>query len=279
MRRYFIHNGFSEVGPFTIDKLKEHQLKSDTPIWYEGLQNWTIAGNIDELKSIIETDALPPKFTKSDDVVSNVHPPKFINNSVDKALKPTPRKNKATRNVLIVLGIFALLFMGLMVLSYIEDDSYYDANGNLIETNNAAAAAERNRINEELTIKNRNYRNNFEKYIRVSTNQYSYNEFGGISNLDVIVFNDTEYTLNEVIVNVDYIKDSGDIYKNESVILNNIPPYQNKSASAPESSRGTSVAVRMDGIRSKKMHFCFFATNGIGTYTEPEFPEDPFFCR
>ena len=176
MRKYFIHNGFSEVGPFTIDKLKEHQLKRDTPIWYEGLQNWTIAGNIEELKSIIESDALPPKFTKIEDVVSNVNPPKFINDSVQNSLKPTPRKNKATKNVLIVLGMFGLLFMGLMVLSYIVDDSYYDANGNLIETDDAAlnAAAERNRINEELTIKNRNYRNNFQKYIRVSTNQYSY---------------------------------------------------------------------------------------------------------
>jgi hypothetical protein len=49
--------------------------------------------------------------------------------------------------------------------------------------------------------------------------------------------------------------------------------------SAPESSRGTSVDVRMDGINSKKMHFCFFVTNGIGTFSEPEFSEDPYFCR
>lgn len=39
--------------------------------------------------------------------------------------------------------------------------------------------------------------------------------------------------LNEVNVNVDYIKDNGEIFKSEIVTLNNIPAHQNKSASAP----------------------------------------------
>jgi hypothetical protein len=281
MRKYFIHNGVAENGPFSIEQLKEFPLKNDTPVWYEGLQNWTIVGNINELKSLVEIDALPPKFDKFTFDISNIKPPRFIDPTELNFQKPTPRKKKTTRNIVIVLGVLSLLFMGLMAFSYADSDSYYDENGNLIEINNAASIdeTERNRINEELTIKNRNYRNNFEKYIRVSTNQYSYNVLGGISNLDVIVFNDTEYMLNEIIVNVDYIKDNGDIYKSESIIINNIPPYQNKSVSAPESSRGTSVDVRMDGINSKKMHFCFFVTNGIGTFSEPEFPEDPYFCR
>lgn len=74
--------------------------------------------------------------------------------------------------------------------------------------------AEKDRINAELTVeKNRRYRNNIEQYVGASTNQHSHNELGGISNLDIIVTNNTEYLLNEVNVAVDYIKDSGGIYK------------------------------------------------------------------
>ena len=64
MRKYFIHNGETENGPFDIEQLKTMQIKSETPIWYEGLQSWTIAGNVEELKSIIISTSTPPKFEK-----------------------------------------------------------------------------------------------------------------------------------------------------------------------------------------------------------------------
>ena len=64
MRKYFIHNGETENGPFDIEQLKSMQIKSETPIWYEGLQNWTIAGNVEELNSIFMSASTPPKFEK-----------------------------------------------------------------------------------------------------------------------------------------------------------------------------------------------------------------------
>jgi hypothetical protein len=281
MRKYFIHNGETENGPFDIEQLKSMQIKSETPIWYEGLQNWTVAGNVEGLKAIIISTSTPPKFENFAQQNSNVHPPSFRKMSFETNQNSEPKKSKTLRNVLIGVGVLALLFIGITIASN-NSEPTYNENGEFIGVDSSATSVideERNRINEELTIKNRNYRNNFEKYIRVSTNQYTYSELGGILNLDVIVTNDTDYMLNEVNVNVDYIKDNGDIFKSEIVTLNNIPAHQNKSASAPESNRGTSVEVRMDGITSKKMHFCFYATNGIGTYSEPENSNDPYFCK
>ena len=281
MRKYFIHNGETENGPLDIEQLKSMQIKSETPIWYEGLQNWTIAGNVEDLKSIIISTSTPPKFKNFAQQNSNVHPPSFRKTSFEPNQNFEPKKSKTLRNVLIGVGVLAVLFIGLSIASN-NSEPTYNENGEFIGVDSAATSVvdeERNRINEELTIKNRNFRNNFEKYIRVSTNQYTYNELGGISNLDIIVSNDTDYMLDEVNVNVDYIKDNGEIFKSEIVTLNNIPAHQNKSASAPESNRGTSVEVRMDGITSKKMHFCLYATNGIGTYSEPENANDPYFCK
>lgn len=280
MRKYFIHNGETESGPFDIEQIKTMQIKSETPIWYEGIQNWTTAGNVEELKLIVISTSNPPKFEKFTQQNTNVNPPSFSKQNYENNQNVIPKKSKTLRNVLIGLGVAALLLISLNLISK-NSEPIYKENGEFIGVDTAAVTLdfEKDRINEELTIKNRNYRNNFEKYISVSTNQYTYNELGGISNLDVIVTNDTDYMLGEVIVNIDYIKDNGGIFKSEILTLNNIPAHQNKSASAPESNRGTSVQVRMDGIRSKKMHFCFYATNGIGTYTEPENSNDPYFCK
>lgn len=280
MRKYFIHNGVTENGPFDIEQLKTIQIKNETPIWYEGLQNWTIAGNVEELKSIIVSISTPPKFEKFAQQSTNANPPSFMRPSYENNQNFEPKKSKTLRNVLIGVGVLALVFIGLSLASN-DPEPIYNENGEFIGIDNSKVAvdSEKDRINEELTIKNRNYRNNFEKYIKVTTNEYTYYELGGISNLDVIVANDTDYMLNEVNVNIDYIKDNGEIFKSEIVTLYNIPAHQNKSASAPESNRGTSVEVRMDAITSKKMHFCFYAKNGIGTYAEPENSDDPYFCK
>ena len=56
------------LGPFTLEKLKEKELKSSDLIWYEGLADWTPAGNLDEFakKSIAPVPRQPqPKFSFS----------------------------------------------------------------------------------------------------------------------------------------------------------------------------------------------------------------------
>ena len=152
---------------------------------------------------------------------------------------------------------------------------YATATDNSIEYDEAPEPLDASiAINDALTQKNRNYRNNIEDFVGATTNQYSYNEFGGISNLDIVVTNNTDYMLNDVAVNVDYIKDSGGIYKSEIVFIRNIPAHQDKTASAPESERGTSVNVNVQSISSKKMHMCY-----DNTFAPKAGDIDPYFCR
>jgi hypothetical protein len=271
MRTYYIHNGEREVGPLTIEDLKVLHVTAETPIWYEGLPEWTTAIKITEVKTALQLSVPPPAFGSS-----KVTPPPY---SAGSALPPV-KKSKLGRNVLIGIGVVVFGLISLALIGSAIDDEY-DA-GNNDGANNDSAIEAVPAVDEglrALTLKNREFRNNFEKYIRVSTNRYSVDTFGGISNLDVIVSNDTDYTLNEVTVNVDYIKDNGGIYKSEELIFYNVPAHQNVSLSAPDSPRGTSVDLRMDAIRSKKMHFCFYAMNGRGQITEPANPIDPYFCK
>ena len=276
MRKYFIHNGETENGPFDIEQLKSMQIKSETPIWYEGLQNWTIAGNVEDLKSIIISTSTPPKFENFAQQNSNVHPPSFRKTNFEPNQNFEPKKSKTLRNVLIGVGVLAVLFIGISIASN-NSEPTYNENGEFIGVDSAATSVvdeERNRINEELTIKNRNYRNNIEQYVGANTNRYSYSELGGISNLDIIVTNNTEYLLDEVNVNVDYIKDNGGIYKSEIVTIYNIPAKQDKSVSAPESDRGTSVEAKIQTISSKKLHMCY-----DNTFAPKAGKIDPYFCK
>lgn len=275
MRKYFIHNGETENGPFDIEQLKTMQIKSETPIWYEGMQNWTVAGNVEELKSIIIFTSTPPKFEKFAQQNTNVNPPNFPKPNYGNNQNFEPKKSKTLRNVLIGVGVLVMVFIGLAIASS-NSEPTYNENGEFIGADSSAVAVddEKNRINEELTIKNRNYRNNIEQYVGANTNRYSYNELGGISNLDIIVANNTEYLLDEVNVNVDYIKDNGGIYKSEIVTVYNIPAKQDKSVSAPESDRGTSVEAKIQTISSKKLHMCY-----DNTFAPKVGEIDPYFCK
>lgn len=43
MKKYFIHNGIEHQVPFDLYDIKAKLIKKDTPIWYEGISDWTIA--------------------------------------------------------------------------------------------------------------------------------------------------------------------------------------------------------------------------------------------
>ncbi len=63
MKKFYIHNGTEQMGPFDIDDLKSKDIHAETPIWYDGLDNWTTASKVDELKEILRT-ATPPPFNQ-----------------------------------------------------------------------------------------------------------------------------------------------------------------------------------------------------------------------
>ena len=117
-------------------------------------------------------------------------------------------------------------------------------------------------------------RNNITNLIQVTTNQFSVDAFGGISNLNVIVSNNTNYTIDEVIVAIDYIKKNDGIYKTEYLTFNNIPANQNKSLSAPDSDRGLLVKLTKQTITAAAINLCF-DNNITPIIGDP----DPFRCN
>ena len=64
MRYYFIKDGDNELGPFTIKQLKARSIKKATSVWFAGLEEWTYAGQVFELKELFAINVPSPAFPK-----------------------------------------------------------------------------------------------------------------------------------------------------------------------------------------------------------------------
>jgi hypothetical protein len=71
MKKYFYSNGQDKVGPLSIEELKIEDIKPDTLIWHEGLDDWTPAIDIEEVKLILELN--PPDVSSTDDIIVEIN--------------------------------------------------------------------------------------------------------------------------------------------------------------------------------------------------------------
>lgn len=58
MKKYYLHNGTESSGPFDIEELKAKNITTKTPVWFEGMERWKTAGEIEELLSLFIS--IPP---------------------------------------------------------------------------------------------------------------------------------------------------------------------------------------------------------------------------
>jgi hypothetical protein len=59
MKKYFYSNGQEQVGPLTLEELKQQDIQPKTLIWFEGLEEWTPAGELVEMRHILELKPPP----------------------------------------------------------------------------------------------------------------------------------------------------------------------------------------------------------------------------
>ena len=126
---------------------------------------------------------------------------------------------------------------------------------------NKAASGTSTATTKEDDTQNRQIRNQINELIPIKTNQYTVDGWGGITNLNIIVKNNTDYTIDKITVAIDYIKKNGDTYKTEKLTFENIPPHQDKSLAAPDSNRGLSVNIKKQTITSTQLKLCYDASN------------------
>jgi uncharacterized membrane protein YhaH (DUF805 family) len=63
MKKYFYSDGKEKHGPLSLEELKQEYIPNETLIWFEGIDGWTPAGKLDEMKPILELQP-PPIFSE-----------------------------------------------------------------------------------------------------------------------------------------------------------------------------------------------------------------------
>jgi hypothetical protein len=111
MKQYYIYVGNEQSGPFTIDILKDKQIKSDTLIWHEGLLDWQKASEIDDLKILLSSATPPIKKVNTPPVIPNIQEQQ-IENIPDENSQPNKilgiRKNIFIYSVLCIAFIICI---------------------------------------------------------------------------------------------------------------------------------------------------------------------------
>lgn len=111
MKKYYLHNGIEEEGPFSFDALKDKNLEKSTEIWYEGLPDWTTVGEVEELKSLLKKATPPP-------IKQKVTPP------VKKEIVQVKKKQPKSKKVIFIKLILACcaVFIGIIgILNFMQN--------------------------------------------------------------------------------------------------------------------------------------------------------------
>lgn len=122
MQYYYSNNGVDQKGPFELGELQRQGVTAQTLVWYEGLANWTPAGQLPELASIFAQTPV-----RTEPPVTSYQPPAgYPGPEMAAAVGSQPmqyqaynanRENNAMAIASLVLGIVGLVTMGCFVMS------------------------------------------------------------------------------------------------------------------------------------------------------------------
>lgn len=110
-KKYYLIVDEIQKGPFTVEELKDFNLKKDDLVWFEELEDWTPLAKIEELSSLVKK--VPPP------IKTNVVLPPPIKKEVDKIEK----KSFLAQNKWYVLGGIGLVILLMIAILTQNEDS------------------------------------------------------------------------------------------------------------------------------------------------------------
>ena len=106
MKKYFLHTGAEQQGPFDIEDLKAKHITKETSIWFKGLPDWTTAEQVDELKVLFDSNT-PPPFNKQ----PATPPPIYKTSAPYISNDQLPSKKKSHSGLIIIIIILLLIIV------------------------------------------------------------------------------------------------------------------------------------------------------------------------
>lgn len=95
-------------------------------------------------------------------------------------------------------------------------------------------------------------KNSLHDLVSVASNDYKRVAFGGIRNLYLTVTNNSKYELDNVIVELQYLKPSEEPLRTENIKFKSIAPNRSATIRVPDTNRGIKVSYKIINIDSKQ---------------------------
>jgi len=103
--------------------------------------------------------------------------------------------------------------------------------------------------------------------LTLSANEYNVGSFGGIRNLKMTLHNDSEYLLDKVTVEIQYLNPEGIILKTDNIFFQSLPPGDKATIAVDKTKRGVKVEYKIVRIDSKESSHAVSNTTGGYDYT------------
>ncbi len=124
MKKYFYSEGTIKHGPYTLSELQEKGITADTLIWYDGLDEWTPAGELEELSELLASTPPPVPEATTPDIPTPQAAPKRERIPEEEKARPRP-KNWLVESILAT--VFCCMPFGIAGIVYAAKvDSLYN---------------------------------------------------------------------------------------------------------------------------------------------------------
>lgn len=234
MKKFYLHDGINQTGPFDVEDLKSKGITRESLIWYEGISDWTTADKVKELNSHLELTTPPLLKTK----LTSPSPIQIPKSQYENIVNKPKEGGSIGRKLLTLAGIAVLILTSAFVYNQMKHQQHENER--------------QNKINAEEDVKAM-IRNNITSYVTADRSDYQYNQLGGIYNLKISVNNKTNYLIDNVKVRVIYIKANGDIWDSRIMDFNLLNPNIKSTIRVPDTERGTSVKYEIVSIKSSAL--------------------------
>jgi len=310
MKTYYLLDGETQLGPYSLKELKAQQITPNSKIWCQEEKDWVRAADLKELKSFFPSYILnenPPILAKlSNSEEPNRNPALSVdaNRTEFPEFTPTNQANSfrsdtaelplqsaiSPKLVAFALGLAIVIILSLInfsggtasisttgALIVVEDEpeNAADKKTNESATNNSKNSTSAENYNGSSTEqKSKAFRQNWRNYITHKPNKYKSRPLGGIAGLEISVNNNSERIIDEVVVNVTYLKNDGSVFETKEVSFNNIQPHSQELVKVPNTQRGTKIKTEIAKITSRSYQFCYNNSSSISKSLA-----DPWFCK
>ncbi|RYY28153.1 MAG: DUF4339 domain-containing protein [Chitinophagaceae bacterium] len=95
-------------------------------------------------------------------------------------------------------------------------------------------------------------RRNIGKKVTLEASEYKIGVLGGISGLELVVYNNSPFDLEQVVAEVEYLGPEKRIVKRQSIVFNNVKAGQQRVQEVPRTNRGVSIGYSIKSIAPGK---------------------------